>query len=161
MAKTKKRLKAEPVVGRPSKYKPEFAHMAYCMALAGMIDIQMAEALEVSESTFNNWKDRYPEFLESIKKGRSFADAQVAEALFHRAIGFTHAATKVIQTKNGNRNKTTTTYYPPDVTACIYWLKNRCREQWRETQDHQVGLTFPMLMKRGLLKAKEQEESGG
>jgi hypothetical protein len=27
-------------------------------------------------------------------------------------------------------------HYPPDVTACIFWLKNRNPKQWRDVQDH-------------------------
>jgi hypothetical protein len=29
-------------------------------------------------------------------------------------------------------------FYPPDTTACIFWLKNRQREQWRDVQRHEV-----------------------
>ena len=28
-------------------------------------------------------------------------------------------------------------YYPPDVTACIYWTKNRMPEKWRNVQRHE------------------------
>jgi hypothetical protein len=30
-------------------------------------------------------------------------------------------------------------YYPPDTTACIFWLKNRKPDEWRDKLDHEVG----------------------
>jgi hypothetical protein len=30
-------------------------------------------------------------------------------------------------------------YYPPDVTACIYWTKNRMPDRWRDVQRHEVN----------------------
>ena len=26
-------------------------------------------------------------------------------------------------------------HYPPDVTACIFWLKNRCPDEWRDRHE--------------------------
>jgi hypothetical protein len=34
-------------------------------------------------------------------------------------------------------------YYPPDVTACIYWTKNRMPEKWRDVQRHKVDVGGP------------------
>ncbi len=31
----------------------------------------------------------------------------------------------------------TVKHYPPDTTACIFWLKNRQRDRWRDKQDHE------------------------
>ena len=33
-------------------------------------------------------------------------------------------------------------HYPPDVTACLFWLKNRRPDRWRDVQniDHAVGV---------------------
>ena len=32
-------------------------------------------------------------------------------------------------------------HMPPDVTACIFWMKNRMPERWRDVQnvDHAIG----------------------
>ncbi len=77
-------------VGRPTKYKEEYAEQAYKLTMLGFIDAELAEFFEVDESTINNWKHDQPEFLESIKKGKSLADAEVASKLYHRAIGYSH-----------------------------------------------------------------------
>jgi hypothetical protein len=33
-------------------------------------------------------------------------------------------------------------YYPPDVTAVIYWTKNRMPDKWRDVQKDQVSNSF-------------------
>jgi len=30
-------------------------------------------------------------------------------------------------------------HVPPDVTACIFWLKNRDPQHWRSAQEHVLG----------------------
>ncbi|MBL3206262.1 terminase, partial [Klebsiella pneumoniae] len=42
-------------MGRPSKYKPEFAEQAKKLAVLGATDAQMADFFEVSVSTINLW----------------------------------------------------------------------------------------------------------
>jgi hypothetical protein len=32
-------------------------------------------------------------------------------------------------------------YYPPDVRACIFFLKNRQSDRWRDVQRHEVNPT--------------------
>ncbi|WP_293933302.1 hypothetical protein [Sphingobacterium sp. UBA6645] len=54
----------------------------------GATDAELGDFFNVTEQTINNWKEAHPEFFESIKKGKDFADAKVAEKLFHRALGF-------------------------------------------------------------------------
>jgi hypothetical protein len=36
-------------------------------------------------------------------------------------------------------SRTVRKHYPPDVTACIFWLKNRQPERWRDVQRHEVN----------------------
>ena len=75
-------------IGRPTKYKPEYAEQAYKLCLLGAIDADMADFFNVEVSTLNNWKSEFPEFLESIKKGKMLADANVASRLYQRAMGY-------------------------------------------------------------------------
>jgi hypothetical protein len=106
---TRKSVPAKPAGGRPTKYKPEYSEQAFKLCLLGLIDREIAKYFEVSESTFNGWKLEYPEFLESLKKGKIQTDADVVELLYKQAIG-------------GN------------VAAAIFWLKNRQPSKWREKQ---------------------------
>ena len=47
--------------------------------------------------------------------------------------------------KNGNVTKVPyQEHVPPDVTACIFWLKNRDPAHWRDVQqmEHVLGSTY-------------------
>ena len=68
--------------GRPTKYNQLFNELAYNYTLLGATDQKLAEFLNVTETTINNWKQNYPSFFESIKKGKEKADAKVAESLY-------------------------------------------------------------------------------
>ena len=62
------------------------------------------------------------------------ADAEVAERLFLRARGYTHEAVKILS-RGGKEEPVMVPYvehYPPDTTACIFWLKNRRPDLWRD-----------------------------
>jgi hypothetical protein len=114
-------------VGRPASYKPEFAKMARHLCKLGATDADLADAFEVSVVTIDNRKIRYPEFLGSLK-GKEQADNRVERSLYARATGYTYDAVKIFHTKNGKTIKVRyTEHVPPDVTACIFWLKNRTR----------------------------------
>src|SRR5712692_10426460 len=66
-------------VGRPSGYTPELAERAYRMSLLGLTDQELADFLGISGETLYSWKISYPEFRESITRGKIEADAHVAE----------------------------------------------------------------------------------
>jgi hypothetical protein len=123
-------------VGRPTVYKPEYNQQVIKLCLLGASDKEIADFFEVSESTLNNWKIEYPEFLESIKKGKVEADANVGSSLYNRAIGFTQkGCEKVFQYQGEIVRATVNEYFPTDTTAAIFWLKNRQPDKWRDKQE--------------------------
>ena len=61
--------------GRKSEYRIEYADQALKLCLLGATDKELSEFFSVSEQTLNKWKKDYPEFLESLKKGKNIADA--------------------------------------------------------------------------------------
>ena len=123
-------------MGRKSAYKEEYNQLAENYALLGATDKEMADLFGVTERTLNQWKKDYPEFLQSLKKGKSIADANVASRLYNRAIGYDCKATK-FATSEGRitDSKEYTEHYPPDTTAAIFWLKNRQPEKWRDKKE--------------------------
>ena len=118
-----------------SKYKPEYDELAYNYALLGVTDKQLAEFFDVCEATLNNWKNDHPTFLESLKKGKGSADAQVAKSLFKRALGFTATEEKNESGTNGSKTTTTEKEIAPDTSAAIFWLKNRQPDIWRDKKE--------------------------
>lgn len=121
--------------GRPTKFKEEYIELAYNYCLLGATDQDLAKFFEVEERTINNWKHDYPEFFQSIKKGKVDADALVARSLFKRAMGYTYKELKEEESENGIKNTTTTKEVAPDTTAQIFWLKNRQPAMWRDKQE--------------------------
>ena len=117
--------------GRPSAYKPEFCQVAETVCKLGGIDKDVAEALKVDVATINRWKAAHEEFCESLKVGKGPADDRVKMSLYHRAIGYSHPEDD-IRVVNGEVVITPTIkHYPPDTTACIFWLKNRLPDEFR------------------------------
>lgn len=131
--------------GAKSGYKPEYDAQVYNMALLGLTDAEMSEALGVTQPTFDKWKREHKDFFLSIKRGKMTADGYVAENLHKRAVGYTYDEVKF--EKIGSRDiegdnikediykkSVTTKEVVPDVTAQIFWLKNRQAKIWRDKQ---------------------------
>lgn len=133
--------------GRPTLYKAEYAEWAVKLCRLGATDADIARAFEVSETTINAWKHEFVEFSEALKKGKAFADAEVADKLFQRATGYSHPAIKFFMFQGTVIREDYTEHYPPDTTAAIFWLKNRRRDLWNMTQanpdDDGPGLSDP------------------
>jgi hypothetical protein len=125
--------------GRRASFKPEYADLAYKFALLGATNEQLAQFFGVTTTAIERWLVKQPEFYDAVKRGREVADATVADSLFRRATGYSHPD-YVSSSYQGVVTLTETTkYYPPDVSAAIFWLKNRQREKWHEVPRHELA----------------------
>lgn len=116
-------------------YREEYARIARMMCELGATDIQVAQALGVTLSTMWGWQSRHEEFFRAMIIGKDLPDEKVVRALYQRAVGYTYPE---IQLKTvGGRLYTipTLTHIPPDVSACMGWLRARRREEWSETKN--------------------------
>lgn len=147
-------------MGRPTDYREEYNEQVEKLCKLGATDKEIADFFEVTEQTINNWKTDYPAFFESIKKGKTLADANVADRLYQRAMGYTHDAVKIFpdggKDEGGNKTPLIVPYqehYPPDTVAAIFWLKNRQKDKWRDKQEHDIrtpdGLTINFVDQDG------------
>lgn len=125
--------------GRPSAYRSEYADQGRKLCMMGCTDAALADFFGVQESTINAWKKAHPEFLEGITHGKILADANVAEALYKRAIGYSHEAVKIFNNNGAPMKVPYTEHYPPDTAACSLWLRNRQPSRWRDKQDIEHG----------------------
>ena len=129
--------------GRPSKFDQltdlEKANLER-MAKKGFTDAEMAEFIGVTEQTLNNWKKAKPKFFESLKDWKAEADHKVERSLYERATGFICKEDKIFNNNGKEMIVPTEKHYPPDTTACIFWLKNRDKENWRDKVDLGGGL---------------------
>ena len=120
--------------GRKSAYTPALAILAEKVARLGATDAEIADVFGVGVTTLNRWKKAHVEFADALKKGKTISDARVVEALYHRAVGYSHDAVKIMQFQGTPVVVPYTEHYPPDTTACIFWLKNRQPQEWRDKQ---------------------------
>lgn len=76
----------------------------------GLTDEEIAENMGIAISTLYEWKKKYSEISEALKKGKEVVDYQVENAMLKAAL-------------EGN------------ITAQIFWLKNRRPDKWRDNRN--------------------------
>ncbi|MEH7131801.1 transposase [Priestia megaterium] len=108
----------------------------------GLTDEQIAHNVGVSRSTLNDWKKKYPDISDALKKGKEVVDLQVENALLKRALGYEYE--EITQESQWNEKsskyelvitKLVKKRQAPDTIAQIFWLKNRRPDKWRDKQD--------------------------
>ncbi len=122
--------------GRPTAYKKEYCEQAEKLCLLGATDAQMADFFGVGEKTINNWKEKHPEFLQSLKEAKGTADSRVERSLFERATGYSHSDVHISNYQGEITITPITKHYAPDITSMIFWLKNRQPEKWKDRIEH-------------------------
>jgi len=119
----------------------------------GLTDKQIAHNMGVTEQTLNNWKKEYPSLFESLKRGKEVVDIEVENQLLKRAKGYSYEeVTKEVRVIDGEpvmmETKRVTKEVLPDVTAQIFWLKNRKPNEWRDKKD--VEMSGKLVMFEGV-----------
>ena len=129
-----------PALTSPS-YKPEYARQARAMCKLGASDVDLADWFGVSVPTMARWRVLFPEFGKAHRVGKEEFDDRVERTLAMRAIGYTYEAEKIFCNAEGQVTRVAyREHVPPDITACIFWLKNRRPEKWREKNDRGNGV---------------------
>jgi transposase len=104
----------------------------------GLTNEQIAANMGISKVTFYEWRNKFPNFANLIKEDKDYADTQVENALYKQAL-------------DGN------------VTAAIFWLKNRRRNNWKDKQDvevsGEVGIVDAMIKKANERKERLENDS--
>ncbi|WP_212746858.1 terminase [Pediococcus stilesii] len=177
----------------------------------GLTDEQIAMNIGIIRTTLYDWKKKYPDISNALKKGKEVVDRQVENSLLKKALGTTvtdrqykmvridkdrlnakrmrfineykldhpemskqelmMAAAEAVPTYERIQMYETTRELPPDVTAAMFWLKNRKPEQYRdqsfrELNDAQAEKARVEVRKAiadakiSEFKAKELEEKG-
>lgn len=80
-------------------------------AREGLTDEQIAHNIGIDRTTLYRWKEKECNIYNALKRNKDIVDYEVENALLKNAL-------------EGN------------VTAQIFWLKNRKKEQWREKQEY-------------------------
>ena len=99
----------------------------------GCLDVDIAKKIGINTATLYTWKKKYSKFNDALKKGKEVVDTEVENALLKRALGYKYSVVKTESFSDGSVKKTVIVKeMPSDVTAQIYWLKNRKPENWRD-----------------------------
>lgn len=134
-------------MARPSKYKADLIKQAEKLCALGATDIEIADFFEVNVATLYRWKNEHPEFCESLKVSKAIADDRVERSLFARANGYEHEEVDIRVVDHAIVQTPIRKYYPPDTTACIFWLKNRRPEDWRDKVETSTTLSGEIEVK--------------
>ncbi|MCH5323991.1 MAG: helix-turn-helix domain-containing protein [Eubacterium sp.] len=117
----------------------------------GLTDEQIAHNMGISRKTLIDWKNKYSDISNALKKGKEVVDIVVENALFKRACGFT--AREEVQEVNPETGiletvKVVLKEIPPDTGAAMAWLKNRRPDKWRDKQsiDIETGASGVILL---------------
>lgn len=113
--------------------EPEGLALLEDWARNGLTDEQIAQNMGIAARTLYEWKEKYPQILQALKKGKEVVDAQVENALLKRALGYEYTEERIeVSEKDGRKVIQTVKHIPPDTTAQIFWLKNRRPGTWRD-----------------------------
>jgi len=128
-------------MARPEKWKDEYAKIVEVACSLGATDEELAEMLGVSVRTIYYWRQTKPKLCKAMVTGKAEADHRVERSLYNRAVGYTYDAEKIITVAQGGgvsgvERVPIKEHVPPDVTAQIFWLKNRRKDQWRDRIDN-------------------------
>lgn len=111
-------------------------------AREGLLDETIAKKIGISKTTLYDWKKKFPNFANALKKGKEVVDIEVENALLKRAKGYMTTETKTETSPDGKiRTIVIEKEIPPDVTAQIYWLKNRQPQKWRDRPIEEKEIT--------------------
>ena len=122
-------------MGRPTRFEPEMCVQAHNYCLLGATNDDLADFFHVSPSTIDRWIAGHADFGDAVRRGRVVADSRVACGLFERAVGYERTVERSVVIGSDVKPVTSTIHYPPNVQACIFWLRNRRRQTWGDAQN--------------------------
>lgn len=126
-------------------------------AREGATDLDIAKHIGIGERTFTDWKARFPAIVAALKKGKAPVDFQVENQLLKSALGYTVTVKEPFKLKKKTiKNGVGTVeeehieyadreiYIKPEITAQIFWLKNRKPGKWRDKPIPDAGVDDPL-----------------
>ena len=125
--------------------EPDGLLLLQSWARDGLTDEQIAGNMGISHTTLYEWRKKYPNISEALKKGKEVVDVEVENALYKRAIGYDYEETTEEQSEDAYKKRVIKKHMPPDTTACIFWLKNRKPREWRDKQEVGFSEDKPFL----------------
>lgn len=104
-------------------------------AMDGLSDAQIARNIGIGRTTFYKWKNEHTEFANALILSKEVADREIENALYKAA-------------KKGN------------ITAQIFWLKNRKPDEWRDKREPDLSSDLLAKVDEVTVKIREAAENG-
>ncbi len=113
----------------------------------GLRNEDIAGKMGISASTFYEYVKKYSEISDAIKRGKAPVDFEVENAMLKSALGHKETVRKPIRLRTTRRKDgmeiteehveyfDEEVYIPPQVSAQIFWLKNRKPDIWRDKKE--------------------------
>ena len=112
----------------------------------GLSNEQIAHNMGITFQTLYKWQDKYSELREALKKGKEVVDREVENAMLKRALGYDYEEVvqrPVVDKETGETEmrvvQRVNKHVAPDVTAQIFWLKNRKPDEFRDKRDVELS----------------------
>ena len=127
----------------------------------GLTNDQIAHNIGISGRAFTDWISRFPSISAALKKGKAPVDIEVENSLLKRALGYDYeeTITEIEELSEGKQKKHVRKikkHMPPDVTAQIFWLKNRRPGKWRDKIESAPENASELLQSLMMLERRSQ-----
>lgn len=139
----------------------------------GMTDKDIAEKqIGINEATFCRWKNKFPQIVQALKKGRAPVMEKVEKSLYDlcQVQKYIETIEEITEDANGRKRRhirKITRETPPNPTAIIFALKNLKPHKWRDKQEvrttaleNEVPKLYEALTKPALDEACEAPADG-
>ena len=165
---------------KTKRLHPDKAELLSSWCKKGLNEAEIAKEMGISRSTLNEWKKKYPDISDTMKRTRAYAHACVENSLFRRATGYTvplikqfkvkkpifdKAGEKIIGWEEQLQEGREEMHVPADTKAIIFYLKNRLPEDWKEKiaevseeDENNAGLVFMQSLENVLKKKAAVEK---
>lgn len=106
------------------------------LAERGLTNVEISNEMGIALRTLTSWRNKYKEIDKAVRGGKVKPDKKVEDSLYNRSLGYnwTETVTMKVPDENGKLViawvKETTRHVPGDVTAMIYYTKNRMPDRW-------------------------------
>lgn len=151
-------------VGRKSKYETNvlpYLDKIPIWRKNGMTEQQIAKNLNIHLATLCEYKNKYPEFKETLRDAKNELIEKLEGALFKKALGFSIDEVETITEIEGNnvdgkvvngkkvkqKSRKTTKTFAPDTNAIIFALTNLKNDKWKsirkdDSEESKEGVTI-------------------
>jgi hypothetical protein len=104
----------------------------------GLAEHQIITNLGIGKTTWENYKKKYPELIEVLKKARECQVSEVEIALFKNATGYYYYVDEVVTVKDADGGEhvekvRVQKFKPPETGAIAFFLKNKDKKNWADT----------------------------